>query len=115
MRKKRSVVAQKPRLDPPIFSQSSNIFPPFGNIDKDQNNKERVVLFDGLGRGNKLKKLKLKLGGVTHTIHTKYRADFGCSGGSSVAKSSSSIDAFTPQLKPLPQVPHSDSCNYCNC
>ncbi|KAL6292991.1 hypothetical protein ACE6H2_001133 [Prunus campanulata] len=103
VRKKRSVVAQKPRLDPPIFSQSSNIFPPFGNIDKDQNNKEKVVLFDGLGRGNKLKKLRLKLGGVTHTIHTKYTADFGFGGGSSVAKSSSSIDAFTPQLKPLPQ------------
>lgn len=35
--------------------------------------RDTVVVCDGLGTDNKLKKLKLKFGGVTHTIHTKLK------------------------------------------
>lgn len=111
MRKKRSVVSHKPRLDPLTFSERSNFFPPFGNpfgkesLGKSQDSKEKVVHSDGLRSENRPKKLKLKLRGVTHTIQTKYTADSGVGGASSIPKSSCRSDDFIPQPKPLLQVP----------
>lgn len=52
---------------------------------------EAVV--DGLGNENKLKKVKLKVGGVTHTIHAKSTSDGASVGGSSSTKSSRASDA----------------------
>ncbi|XP_009369940.2 uncharacterized protein LOC103959312 isoform X2 [Pyrus x bretschneideri] len=103
VRKKRSIVSHKPRLNPPIFSLSYNIPIGKGTIDGNQNNKKKIVHPDGLGSKNNPKKLKLKFGGVTRTLNSKYIADVGNGGGSSTAKSSSSLDAFTPQLNPLAQ------------
>lgn len=109
MRKKRSVVSHKPRLDPLTFSERSNFFPPFGNpfgkesLGKSQDSKEKVVHSDGLRSENRPKKLKLKLRGVTHTIQTKYAADSGVGGASSIPKSSCRSDDFIPQPKPLLQ------------
>ncbi|XP_068328051.1 uncharacterized protein [Pyrus communis] len=110
VRKKRSMVSHRPRLNPPTFSLSSSIPIGKGTIDEDQNNKKKIVLSNVLGSKSNPKKLKLKFGGVTHTINTNYITDVGDGGGSSTAKSSSSLDAFTPQLNPLAQVPHPDSC-----
>ncbi|RZC48675.1 hypothetical protein C5167_017100 [Papaver somniferum] len=59
------------------------------------------VSSDGLGNENKLRKVKLKVGGVTHTLHTK-PASNGVSGGgsgSSSMKSSPSVDASRPRKK----------------
>ncbi|KAM0988119.1 hypothetical protein ACFX13_012337 [Malus domestica] len=102
VRKKRSIISHKPRLNPPTFSLSYNIPIGKGTIDGNQNNKKKIVRSDGLGSKNNPKKLKLKFGGVTRTLNTKYIADVGNDGGSSTAKSLSSLDAFTPQLNPLP-------------
>ncbi|KAB2625198.1 hypothetical protein D8674_016858 [Pyrus ussuriensis x Pyrus communis] len=104
VRKKRSIVSHKPRLNPPTFSLTSSIPIGKGTIDQDQNNKKKIVLSNVLGSKSNPKKLKLKFGDVTHTINTNYITDVGDGGGSSTAKSSSSLDAFTPQLNPLAQL-----------
>ncbi|KAF8401324.1 hypothetical protein HHK36_012258 [Tetracentron sinense] len=57
------------------------------------------VVSDGLGNENKLKKVKLKVGGVTRTIHAKSTSDGVSGGGSSSTKSSRSSDAHRPRLK----------------
>ncbi|MCL7037096.1 hypothetical protein MKW94_030254 [Papaver nudicaule] len=57
---------------------------------------------DGLGNENKLRKVKLKVGGVTHTIHTKPAlngASGDGSGSSSSMKTSQSVDASRPRKK----------------
>lgn len=71
MKRKRSIVSRKPRANcDAIFKRY------FGWIPHAENESVRdtVVVSDGLGTNNKLKKLKLKFGGVTHTIHTKSKA-----------------------------------------
>ncbi|RXH71890.1 hypothetical protein DVH24_025391 [Malus domestica] len=78
VRKKRSIASHKPRLNPPTFSLCSSIPIGKGTIDEDQNNKKKIVHSDGLG-------------------------NVGNGGGSSTAKSSSSLDAFTPQMNSLAQ------------
>ncbi|KAI3977666.1 hypothetical protein MKX01_030889 [Papaver californicum] len=59
---------------------------------------------DGLGNDNKLRKVKLKVGGVTHTLHTK-PASNGASGGGfgSSMKTSQSVDAPRPRKKLIVQ------------
>ncbi|KAG6726300.1 hypothetical protein I3843_02G062500 [Carya illinoinensis] len=80
MRKKRS--SRRPHPDSQALLQRLNLFPsstqPFcdGRHDENKNSSNTIVVSDGLGTRNKLKKLKLKVGGVTHTIHTKYGSDF---------------------------------------
>ncbi|KAL6193658.1 hypothetical protein ACLB2K_034742 [Fragaria x ananassa] len=97
VRKKRSVVSHKPRLDPLTFSERSNILlpivHPIGNEspDKKHNSKEKLLHSDGLQSEKKPKKLKLKLRGVTHTIQTKYTVD------------SCPSNDLIPQPKPLLQ------------
>ncbi|KAM7495791.1 hypothetical protein LguiA_020205 [Lonicera macranthoides] len=53
---------------------------------------------DGLGNENKLKKVKLKVGGVTRTIQTK-SSSHGASGSGSSTKSARSSDAPRPRQK----------------
>ncbi|KAH7513467.1 hypothetical protein FEM48_Zijuj12G0203000 [Ziziphus jujuba var. spinosa] len=105
VRKKRSNASRRPRLDSHTLLQSYNLLPsstqPLNNGSHDKNyyKRDTFVVSNGLGSENKLKKLKLKVGGVTHTIHTRSGADFsgGCS--SSIQKSSSCDYGFTPNEK----------------
>ncbi|GAU37437.1 hypothetical protein TSUD_206730, partial [Trifolium subterraneum] len=68
MTRKRSNVSRKPRAN--IDALFHNYFGLLPNAEN-ENVRDTVVVSDGLGTTNKLKKLKLKFGGVTHTIHTK--------------------------------------------
>ncbi|KAL5541959.1 hypothetical protein UlMin_009669 [Ulmus minor] len=99
IRKKRSNASRRPRLDSNVLLQSNNLLPPSTqplsneSYDTNQSNEDKAVLCDGLGSENKLKRLKLKFGGVTHTIHSNSVAD----------KSSSCFTDFTSQEKSLLQ------------
>lgn len=118
IKRKRSKASRKPRLDSRTLLESSNLLPlstelySNGDNDKNQNNGDRIVVSAGLGSENKLKKLKLKVGGVTHTIHTKSTADFAYVGNTVNRKSSSSLNGYTPQEKLLLQVTCSDLSNH---
>ncbi|CAL5412130.1 unnamed protein product [Camellia sinensis] len=57
------------------------------------------VASDGAASDNKVKKVKLKVGGVTRTIHTKSMSVGASLGGSSSMKYSHSPDAFRPRKK----------------
>ncbi|KAK4406926.1 hypothetical protein Sango_0273600 [Sesamum angolense] len=57
---------------------------------------------DGAGNENKLKKVKLKVGGVTRTIQTKSSSN-GASGSGSSAKTNQSSDNARPRQRPIPQ------------
>ncbi|XP_038694572.1 uncharacterized protein LOC119991909 isoform X2 [Tripterygium wilfordii] len=82
-RKKRSNGSRRPRRDSQSLMQGHNFMPqPTQHLVSGTNE----VGSDGLGSDNKLKKLKLKLGGVTHTIHAKSAADYA-SGGQSFGES----------------------------
>ncbi|CAJ2654026.1 hypothetical protein L195_g017588 [Trifolium pratense] len=71
MTRKRSNVSRKPRANTDAIFQ--NYFGLLPHAEK-ENVRDAVVVSDGLGTTNKLKKLKLKFGGVTHTIHTKSKS-----------------------------------------
>ncbi|XP_058757748.1 uncharacterized protein LOC131631001 [Vicia villosa] len=72
VKKKRSSVRLKPRANcDAIFKRYIGWLPNAEN----ESLRDTVVVSDGLGSNNKLKKLKLKFGGVTHTIHTKSGSD----------------------------------------
>ena len=64
--------------------------------------QEAVV--DGIANESKLKKVKLKVGGVTRTIHAKTTSDGASVGGSSSTKSSRSSDAPRQRQKLILQV-----------
>ncbi|KAL0459777.1 UNVERIFIED_CONTAM: hypothetical protein Slati_0604900 [Sesamum latifolium] len=57
---------------------------------------------DGAGNDNKLKKVKLKVGGVTRTIQTKSSSN-GASGSGSSAKTNQSSDNARPRQRLIPQ------------
>ncbi|KAL3652926.1 hypothetical protein CASFOL_002607 [Castilleja foliolosa] len=57
---------------------------------------------DGTGSESRLKKVKLKVGGVTHTIQTKIGSN-GASSSVSSAKSNQSVDNALPQQRPTRQ------------
>lgn len=96
VRKKRSSVSRRPCSDSQKFSQTHTLLPQFtqslGSAYNEEESEAKVGS-DGLRSENKLKKLKLKLGGVTHTIHTKYASE-----------SSPCFDISQPQEKFLLQV-----------
>ncbi|XP_062150280.1 uncharacterized protein LOC133858842 [Alnus glutinosa] len=81
VRKKRSRVSRRPHPDSQTLLQRFNFFPSStqlfgsGRHNENKNATDKVVVSDGLGAENKLKKLKLKVGGVTHTIHAKSSKD----------------------------------------
>lgn len=110
VRKRRSNASRRPRLDSHTLLKSYNLLPsstqPLSNGSHDK--RDNVVVSDGLESENKLKKLKLKVGGVTHTIHTKSRSDFSSGSSSSIQKSSCYVNGFTPNEKSHIQVPHAD-------
>lgn len=70
-----------------------------GRINKTSISGQLGVVQDGLGNDNKLKKVKLKVGGVTRTIHAKSSSDGASVGGSSSTKPSRSSDAPRPRPK----------------
>lgn len=97
-RKKRSTVSRRPRPDSQPLADSYNLLPlsspsliGSGRSDVNRNLGGSVVVFDGLGSENKPKRLKLKVGGVIRTVHTKSVVDF--------TKSSWSSDASRPPQK----------------
>ncbi|PON64969.1 INO80 complex, subunit Ies [Parasponia andersonii] len=108
IKKKRSNLSRRPRVDSRMLLERIHLLPLsteiYSNVDNDtnQNNGDRVVVADGLGSDNKLKKLKFKVGGVTHTIQTKSTAYFAYGGGT-VTRKSTSLTADTAQEKLLPQ------------
>ncbi|KAI3445419.1 hypothetical protein Pfo_002084 [Paulownia fortunei] len=57
---------------------------------------------DGVGTGNKFNKVKLKVGGVTHTIHTRSSSDGSSVAGTSATKSTPP-DVTYPTHKPSRQ------------
>ncbi|XP_065863803.1 uncharacterized protein [Euphorbia lathyris] len=80
-KKKRSSVSRRPISDSQKFSQSCTFLHQSpqqldSGCDGGEHNFQATTVYsDGLKSENKLKKLKLKLGGVTHTIHTKYASE----------------------------------------
>ncbi|KAK9292002.1 hypothetical protein L1049_019955 [Liquidambar formosana] len=60
---------------------------------------QQGMVSNELSNENKLKKVKLKVGGVTRTIHAKSSSDGASVGGSSSTKSSRSLDAPRPRQK----------------
>ncbi|OMO58466.1 PAPA-1-like conserved region [Corchorus olitorius] len=99
IRKKRSSISRRPRYPAhqifiPNFNLVSLPSQAIGSSsNEDQNHKNGS---NGLGSENKLK-LKLKLGGVTHTIHTKSTSDYASGGVPTFTKSSHFSDA--PQTR----------------
>ncbi|KAI4334961.1 hypothetical protein L6164_013656 [Bauhinia variegata] len=86
VKRKRSIVSRKPRANSDTLFQSFFSFPspfvePLGKHDENENENLRNTKgpSDGLGAENKLKKLKLKFGGVTHTIHTNSKEELAFS------------------------------------
>lgn len=108
VRKKRSRVSRRPHSDSQTFLQKFNFLPSStqsfgsGRLDENKNLRDTIVVSDGLGAENKLKKLKLKVGGVTHTIHAK--SSNGCSGDSLVTNFSHCFDGPKHHEKQLLQV-----------
>lgn len=107
IRKKRSDTSRKARLDSHMLLQSNHFLPASielftnGGHNEERNNEDKAVACDGVRSGNKLKKLKLKVGGVTRTIHTKSTTDFASGDCSSTRVSYVSLTAFAPQEKSL--------------
>ncbi|KAK2644500.1 hypothetical protein Ddye_019695 [Dipteronia dyeriana] len=101
VKKKRSSTSRRPRPDSQTLLNTSNFLPQRtqsigGNNDGNQNFRDTVVGLDGLGSENKLK-LKLKFGGVTHTIQTNSTVEHTLGGATSVTKSSCSFDSPQPR------------------
>ncbi|KAF7837723.1 putative INO80 complex subunit B-like region, Zinc finger, HIT-type, INO80 complex, subunit Ies2 [Senna tora] len=95
---KRSRASRRPRANPHAMFQSYFGLPsfvePYGKDDENQNQNQQdiMVASDGSGAQNKLKKLKLKFGGVIHTIHTKAKMEITSTISSYATNSSSSSD-----------------------
>lgn len=69
------------------------------DIVKENQTSQIAVASDGTGSENKLRKVRLKVGGVTRTIHTKSSSD-----GSSVVGTPAGSDSVYPPHKPGHQV-----------
>ncbi|KAJ4956664.1 hypothetical protein NE237_013447 [Protea cynaroides] len=70
-----------------------------GKSGESRNSGQSGVGSDGIGNESKLKKVKLKVGGVTRTIHAKSTSDVASGGGSSSMKSSRSSDVPRPRQR----------------
>lgn len=107
VKKKRSSVSRRPHPDSQAFQQKFYLLPSFaqpsssGRHNEYKNFGDTIIASDKLGTENKLKRLKLKVGGVTRTIHGKSSNDF--IGDSSITKISHSSDGHKPLQKFLPQ------------
>ncbi|XP_027331228.1 uncharacterized protein LOC113846788 [Abrus precatorius] len=109
MKKKRSRVSRRPRANADALFQCYfgwvPLEEPFGKQDENEKMRDTMVASGGLRTGNKPKKLKLKLGGVTHTIHTKSKTETGFSGGSFVTN-------FSEGPKPQDDTNGNDACSF---
>ncbi|KAJ7955224.1 putative HIT zinc finger,PAPA-1-like conserved region [Quillaja saponaria] len=103
IRKKRSSLSRRPQPNSYTLWTRYCIFAsflePFGTPDENKNVSDNLVTSDGLGTENKIKKLKLKVGGVTHTINTKSTLELAFSGSSSVKNFSPCSDGPEIQQK----------------
>ncbi|KAJ4968171.1 hypothetical protein NE237_014872 [Protea cynaroides] len=70
-----------------------------GKSGESRNSGQAGVGSDGIGNENKLKKVKLKVGGVTRTIHAKATSDAAFGGGAPSIKFSRFSDAPRPRQK----------------
>ncbi|KAI9196968.1 hypothetical protein LWI28_028633 [Acer negundo] len=101
VKKKRSSTSRRPRPDSQTLLNTSSFLPQRsqsigGNNDGNQNFRETMVGSDVLGSENKLK-LKLKFGGVTHTIQTNSTVENALGGRTSVTKSYRSFESPQPR------------------
>ncbi|CAN0855426.1 hypothetical protein LINGRAHAP2_LOCUS6210 [Linum grandiflorum] len=94
-RKKRSCATRRPSSQLKRVFGGYGFFPPSTSAPslgsghgQEDSHLGKPVAADGLGGEKRLKKLKLKVGGVTHTIHTNPGAEYGTAvgGGSYAAK-----------------------------
>ena len=67
--------------------------------ERNGDNRNSAVVSDGIGSETKLKKVKLKLGGVTRTIHTNASSEFATNDGPFATKTSHCLDARQSHLK----------------
>lgn len=81
MKRKRSSISRKPRANYDALFQSfsgwSSHAEPFRKHAENENLRDTVVASDGLATDYRPTKLKLKFGGVTHTIHAKSKTETG--------------------------------------
>ncbi|KAJ8767272.1 hypothetical protein K2173_017316 [Erythroxylum novogranatense] len=98
-KKKRSTASRRPCCNPEKLLQLCSLLSLCTQYFDTRNNednlslRERAAGSDGPKSENRLKKLKLKLGGITHTIHAKSVAGLEFSGGSYLPKTSQCTDA----------------------
>ncbi|KAL5782148.1 hypothetical protein ACOSP7_007177 [Xanthoceras sorbifolium] len=101
VKKKRSSTSRRPRSDSQTLLNNSTFLPQpsqsiGGNNEGNQNFRDTMVGSDGLGSENKLK-LKLKFGGVTHTIQTNSTVEHAFGGSPSGTKSSRGFNSPQPR------------------
>ncbi|XP_061349169.1 uncharacterized protein LOC133294504 [Gastrolobium bilobum] len=101
MKRKRTRVSRRPRANSDTLFQSYfdrlSLVEPFAKQADNENVRDTMVASDRLGTDNKLKKLKLKFGGVTHTIHAKSKTETGFDCGSFITNFSPCSDGPKPQ------------------
>ncbi|TKY54231.1 hypothetical protein E2542_SST18637 [Spatholobus suberectus] len=102
MKRKRSRVSHQPLANADTEFQSYlgwlSLVEPLGKQAEKENVKDTMFgASAGLGTDNKPKKLKLKFGGVTHTIHAKSKTETGYNSDSLITKFSSCSDGPKPQ------------------
>ncbi|CAN1281537.1 hypothetical protein LINPERPRIM_LOCUS17775 [Linum perenne] len=90
-RKKRSCATRRPCSELKRVLSVYGFFPPSTSAQSGSGHGQEdshlgKPAADGFGGEKRLKKLKLKVGGVTHTIHTKPVAEYDVVGGSYVSK-----------------------------
>ncbi|KAJ6987802.1 uncharacterized protein [Populus alba] len=104
IRKKRSIISRRPCSDLQKFLRTSTLLSSSTQFLNCGHNEEQVASgSDGLRSEKRLKKLKLKFGGVTHTIHAKPATEYAFNGGSSLTKSYQGFDASRSREKLLVQ------------
>lgn len=78
-------------------ADSERYYPPHGDHNRSDTNKQ--IGSDCLGNEKKLKKVKLKLGGITRTLHTKPTTEVELGSGALGIRSFNSSDIFSAHLK----------------
>ncbi|GFQ01556.1 hypothetical protein PHJA_002299500 [Phtheirospermum japonicum] len=76
---------------------------PVSGLDSGSNPILSNDVCDGTGSESRLKKVKLKVGGVTRTIQTKIGSN-GASGSVSSVKANQSTDNARPRQRPIPEI-----------
>lgn len=103
VRKKRSIISRRPCSDLQKLWTSTLLSSSTQFLNCGHNEEQVASGSDGLRSEKRLKKLKLKFGGVTHTIHAKPATEYAFNGGSSLTKSYQGFDASRSREKLLVQ------------